>query len=216
MSYAHPRSSSRHVTGVAITVVLHVALIYALIHGLARKIVEVVAPPLETKIIAEAKPQLPEKPPPPPPPKLAPPPPPYIPPPEVHIQMPVQPPPTIAVAPSPAPPPPQVFAPTPPPAPPAPPQMARPAQRIADSCPKPPYTAASRRAGEEGDVRMKLLVDVSGRVLDAAIERSSNFRRLDEASREAALQCRFSPAIGTDGRPTRSWVTLDYAWRIRD
>src|SRR5690242_17432470 len=204
MSYAHPRSSSRHLTGVAITVVLHVALIYALIHGLARKIVEVVAPPLETKIIAEAKPPTPEKPPPPPPPKLAPPPPPYIPPPEVRIQMPVQPPPTIQVAPSPAPPPPQVFAPTPPPAPPAPPAQAQPAVRITDSCTlRPPYTAAMRRAREEGEVRVKALVDVSGRVLESNVDRSSGFRRLDEASREAVLECRYRPAVGSDGRPTR-------------
>src|ERR671930_696517 len=114
MSYAHPHASGRRFTGLIVTVALHIALIYALIHGLARKIVEVVAPPLETKIIAEVKPPQPEKPPPPPP-KLATPPPPFIPPPEVNIQMPMQQAPTItAVAPTPPPPQP-VFVPTPPP-----------------------------------------------------------------------------------------------------
>jgi protein TonB len=216
MSYAHPRSSTRRFAGVAITVALHIVLVYALIHGLARKIVEVVAPPLETKIIAEVRPAPPEKPPPPPPPKLAPPPPPYIPPPEVRIQMPVQPPPTISVAPSPTPPPPVAFVPTP--APPAPPQQAaRPPERIADSCEiKPPYTTASRRAGEEGEVRIKALIDVSGRVLESTIERSSGFRRLDDASREALLQCRYRPGLSADGRPTRAWVTVLYVWRLRD
>src|SRR5919198_5943459 len=118
MSYAHPHSSGRRVTGLVVTVGLHIVLIYALIHGLARKIVEVVAPPLETKIIAELKPPQPEKPPPPPP-KLATPPPPFTPPPEVNIQIPVQQAPTITAV-----------TPTPPPAPapivPSPPQRTAP------------------------------------------------------------------------------------------
>ena len=67
MSYAHPRSSSRRLTGVAVTIALHILLIYGLMHGLARKIVEIVTPPLETKIIEEIKPPQPDKPPPPPP-----------------------------------------------------------------------------------------------------------------------------------------------------
>jgi protein TonB len=57
--------------------------------GLARKVVEVIKAPIETKIIEEVKKQLPDTPPPPPP-KLAAPPPPFIPPPEVNIQVPVQ------------------------------------------------------------------------------------------------------------------------------
>ena len=60
MSYAHPRSSTRRMTGVAMTVALHIVLVYAMIHGLARKIVEVVLPPLETKIIEEVKPPAPD------------------------------------------------------------------------------------------------------------------------------------------------------------
>jgi len=67
MSYAQPRSSGRRTAGVILTIVLHIVLIYALLHGLARKIVNIVAPPLETKIIEEIKPPQPEKPPPPPP-----------------------------------------------------------------------------------------------------------------------------------------------------
>src|SRR6267378_249751 len=81
MSYAQPRSSSRRVTGLVVTVALH--------------IVEIVTPPLETKIIEEIKPP-PDKPPPPPP-KLATPPPPFSPPPEVNIQVPIQQAPTITV-----------------------------------------------------------------------------------------------------------------------
>src|SRR5260221_8627084 len=87
MSYAIQKDSSRRLTGLVAVVAFHVVLVYALVHGLARKIVEVVRAPLETKIIEEIKAPPPDKPPPPPPPKLAMPPPPYIPPPEVTVQV---------------------------------------------------------------------------------------------------------------------------------
>ena len=46
LSYAHPRSSGRRVAAIVVTIALHVALLYALMHGLARKTINVVAPPL--------------------------------------------------------------------------------------------------------------------------------------------------------------------------
>src|SRR5437667_9011033 len=96
MSYAQPQSSSRRLIAMVAVGIFLVLLIYTLIHGLARKIVEVVRAPLETKIIEEVKrPPPAQPPPPPPPPKLATPPPPFIPAPEVLIQVPVQPAPTI-------------------------------------------------------------------------------------------------------------------------
>src|SRR5438270_7986445 len=178
MSYADPtRNPGRRLTALAAVGVFHVVLIYALIHGLARKIVEVVRPPLETKIIEEMKrPPQEQPPPPPPPPKLATPPPPYIPPPEVQVQMPVQPPPTItAVVPTPP------SVPIPPPAAPGPARTA--AVVDARGCPKPPYPAASLRANETGIVSLNFLIDVDGRVLESKVQRSSGFKRLDEAAR---------------------------------
>jgi protein TonB len=207
MSYAHPRASGRRFTGLAVTVVLHIVLVYALIHGLARKIVEVVSAPLETKIIEEIKPQ--EDKPPPPPPKLTTPPPPFIPPPEVNIQMPMQQAPTISVAPSPTPPAPVVIA--PPPAPPA--EVRTPAVVQAASCEKPEYPAAARRANETGTVRLQMLIDENGKVVDSKVERSSGSRRLDEAARGALELCRFKPAT-VNGKPTRAWARLDYAWTL--
>ena len=89
MSYVQPQgNANRRMTGLAIVVAFHVVLGYALVNGLARKIVQVVTQPLETKIIEETRPPPPDKPPPPPPPKLVAPPPPYIPPPEVQVQVP--------------------------------------------------------------------------------------------------------------------------------
>ncbi len=188
-----------------ITVALHIALIYALIHGLARKIVEIVTPPLETKIIEEIKPP-PDKPPPPPP-KLAPPPPPYIPPVEVNIQMPVQTAPTITTV-SPTPPPkPAPFVPTPPRVVNTPPVV------NAASCDKPEYPPAARRANETGTVLLNFLIDVNGKVIDSKVERSSGSRRLDDAALEALGLCTFKPALA-DGKPTRAWARIEYVWRL--
>src|SRR5215471_18077305 len=95
-------------------VALHIALGYALVTGLARKVVEVIKQPLETKIIEEMKKPPPDAPPPPPP-KLATPPPPFIPPPEINIQAPIQIAPTITTVTTtkPVAPPPKVEAPPP-------------------------------------------------------------------------------------------------------
>jgi protein TonB len=211
MSYANPHASGRRFTGLIVTVALHIVLIYALIHGLARKIVNIVAPPLETKIIEEIKPPQPEKPPPPPP-KLAAPPPPFIPPPEVNIQIPIQPPPTITAAPTPPPPAPVVIAPPPPtPAPAAP--VRTPPVVLASSCEKPEYPPASRRANETGTVLLSFLIDTSGKVIDSKIERSSGSRRLDDAARAALGLCKFRPGT-VNGAPMQSWARIEYVWRL--
>jgi periplasmic protein TonB len=82
------RSPAKHMPSIIMVGLLHVAVGYALVTGLARKVVEVIKAPIETKIIEEIKKEIPDTPPPPPP-KFAPPPP-FIPPPEVNIQVPVQ------------------------------------------------------------------------------------------------------------------------------
>ena len=210
MSYAQPQSSNRRLAALVAVGIFHVLLVYALVNGLARKIVEVVRPPLETKIIEEIKRPPPEQPPPPPPPpKLATPPPPFIPPPEVQVQVPVQPPPTItAVVPTPP------SVPIPPPAVPAPAGPARtPAVVDARGCAKPPYPAASLRANETGVVTLNFLIDFDGKVLESKVERSSGFRRLDDAARAGLGLCRFKPAT-VDGRPERAWARIQYEWKM--
>ena len=76
MDYAEAqRNPTKHPVGLSVVIVLHVLLGWALVSGLARKVVEVVKAPIETKIIEEIKP------PPPPPPENLPPPPKNMPPP---------------------------------------------------------------------------------------------------------------------------------------
>jgi len=83
---ADPR---RHIVGFTFVILLHAFIVYALVSGLAKRVVDVVRAPIETKVIEEIK-----KPPPPPeivvppPPKMEAPPPPFIPPPEVQIATP--------------------------------------------------------------------------------------------------------------------------------
>ena len=61
----------------------------------------------------------------------------------------------------------------------------------------PTYPPASRRAGEEGTVRLKVLVDTNGRASNVAVTQSSGFTRLDQAAMEAVRKWRFVAA--TDG-----------------
>ena len=197
MSYAVQKDSSRRLTGLVAVVAFHVVLVYALVHGLARKIVEVVRPPLETKIIEEIKAPPPDKPPPPPPPRLAMPPPPYIPPPEVQVQVPVVMAPTITAVTTVKP----------------PEEYRTPAVVDANTCDKPAYPAAARRANETGIVRLTFLIDVDGKVLDSKVERTSGSRRLDEAARAGLSLCKFKPAT-LNGRPERTWGRIDYVWKL--
>ena len=98
---ADPR---RHMVGITFVILFHALVVYALVTGLATKVVDVIRAPIETKVIEEIK-----KPPPPPeivlppPPKMDAPPPPFIPPPEVQITAPIPQQPTITATQTPPP-----------------------------------------------------------------------------------------------------------------
>jgi protein TonB len=69
------------------------------------------------------------------------------------------------------------------------------------------------RANETGIVSLNFLIDVDGRVLESKVQRSSGFKRLDEAARAGLGLCKFQPAT-VDGRPERTWSRIDYEWKI--
>ncbi len=84
------RDPARHVIGITFVILMHALLIWALITGLGRKVVEVIKKPLTATIIEEIK--APPPPPPPPPPKkiieapkVQAPVEPYVPPPDVPV-----------------------------------------------------------------------------------------------------------------------------------
>lgn len=208
MSYAaRHMNPSKHLIGVIIVIAVHVLTAYALMTGLARKVVEVVRAPIETKVIEEKKKVA--EPDAPPPPKLAPPPPPYIPPPEVNIALPPTPSAnaiTVVTTALPK---------APPPAPRHDAARVPPVIDAARSCEKPEYPPASKRLEEEGTVLLRFLIDVDGRVLDSRVEKSSGYDRLDQAARTALGKCRFRSGT-VDGKPEQSWASLKYVWRLED
>jgi periplasmic protein TonB len=78
---------------------------------------------------------------------------------------------------------------------------------------EPSYPSASRRAGEEGTVRLKVLVDEKGRPREVAIANSSGFARLDQAAMEAVRKWRFVAATnGTN--PISAWTQVAITFRL--
>ena len=190
MDYSE-RSPGKNLSGITLVVILHLAIGYALVTGLARKVVEVIKAPLETKIIEEIKKPPPDVPPPPPP-KMATPPPPFIPPPEINIQVPVvTPPPTITTITTERPPPgpPPVIAP-PAPAAPALPPVRR--EYKASYRVEPVFPRQAQRDGISGTVVARVHVAPNGSVTQVQIMSSTN-RIFDREVIRALSQWRFNP-----------------------
>ena len=189
MNYAErERNPVKHLPSIAMVVALHIVIGYALINGLARRVVEVLKQPLETKIIEEIKKPPPDTPPPPPP-KLAAPPPPFIPPPEINIQIPQisQQAPTITT----------VTTARPPPGPPpvAQPQVTQPAIRReykASYRVEPTFPRQAISQGMSGHVTAWVHVAPNGTVTNVEIKTSTN-RIFDREVIRALSQWKFNP-----------------------
>jgi periplasmic protein TonB len=221
------RRPGRHAAGFGIVLGLHLLLGWALVTGLAQRMVEVIKAPIETKIIEEVKP--PPPPPPenlPPPPKFAPPPPSFIPPPEVVVNPPPTPAPTITTTtttPPPAapvtisPPP----APAAPPAPPAPPRVAaRPAVLNVSACaPKnEDYPPAAVRAEATGTTVIRFTIDAAGKVSNAEVVKSAGasreHRQLDRLALQKLSECTFRPGNDENGKPVGGSTDVTYVWKL--
>jgi periplasmic protein TonB len=223
------RRPGRHVVSFGIVVMLHLLLGWALVSGLAQRMVEVIKAPIETKIIEEVKP--PPPPPPenlPPPPKFAPPPPSFVPPPEVVVNPPPTPAPTITtttVAPPPAPvtiaPAPRPEAPPAPPAPVAPRRAVQPAALNVASCAPGPedYPPAALRAEATGTTRIRFTIDATGKIANAEVVRSAGVSRehrsLDRVALTKLSECRFKPGSDENGNPTGGTTEVEYVWKIQ-
>jgi protein TonB len=199
----------RRFGGIAAVLLLHIVLIYALLNGLATKVVQVIQHPIETKIIEPVKPP----PPPPlptvqlPPPKFAPPPPPFVPPPEVNVPTPPQPTITHQAAPV-------VAQPAPPPAPPAPPAPSKPVSAQVDvACPNSDqirstvvYPKEAQENNVTGDVLIEFVVDPQGHITDEHVAKSSDDSSLDRAAFNAVKK--FSCV--SQGQPVRVQVPFSF------
>ncbi|MEO5689655.1 MAG: TonB family protein [Burkholderiaceae bacterium] len=214
------RNPGKHPTGLIIVVIMHVLLAYALVSGLAKKVVDVIKV-TETKVV-DAPP-----PPPPPPPKDLPPPPKNLPPPPVYV-----PPPPVDVPPPPPQPnpiattdqkpiaaPERRIEPTAPSPSPGPAPVARSAVINANdpSC-RPEFPAAALRAQVSGVSRIRFTVDATGKVTAAEVVGSSGptreHRLLDNAAKLALPSCPIKVGTDAEGHPIGTQVEVAYSWKL--
>jgi periplasmic protein TonB len=72
----------------------------------------------------------------------------------------------------------------------------------------PSYPAMSRRLGEQGAVRLRVLITTEGRAARVELIQSSGYARLDQSAIQAIRSWRFIPAQRA-GQPIEAW----YEWR---
>jgi protein TonB len=78
---------------------------------------------------------------------------------------------------------------------------------------RPNYPEASRRRGEQGVVRVELLVDPNGRVVDVRVLESSGFSALDAEAVKTVRDWRFRPAQ-RGGLPVAGSITTAVHFRL--
>ncbi|WP_085810134.1 energy transducer TonB [Sphingomonas sp. TZW2008] len=218
MAYSDQKMSGSKVVAIVIVALIHAALGYAFVTGLAFQYVKKVSEKLNTFDVEEPPPPPPDEPPPPPPDVPMTPPPVVAPPPIVSTpsQAPV-----IQSVPTPPP----VYIPTPvappappPPAPPAPPVVSKaagakgdPAQWITND----DYPPSSIRAEEEGTTAIKWTINTQGRVENCVVTASSGSNALDQAAcRALTRRGRYAPATDATGNPIATTQTRRVVWRL--
>lgn len=218
MAYADQQMSGNRVIAIIIVALIHIALGYALVTGLAYEAATKVIERVTTIDVEEPPP--PEEPdePPPPEPETAPPPP-VAPPPPINIAPappPIQ---TQTTIPPPAPPAPIIPPPAPPAPPPPPPSQARDAtprgqsgwaRRIQDN-----YPSRALREETEGTVGVSVTIGPNGRVSGCSVSRSSGSSILDDAACKGMTRyARFNPALDAAGNPTTGRYSTSIQYRL--
>lgn len=99
------------------------------------------------------------------------------------------------------------------PAPPPAPIPPRPADYLNN--PRPPYPSLSRRQGEQGIVRLNILVNPDGSVARLELLKSSGYPRLDRSAMETVQSSwKFEPARQGD-TPVAAWVIVPIQFTLR-
>ncbi|TKA90101.1 energy transducer TonB [Guyparkeria sp. SB14A] len=80
--------------------------------------------------------------------------------------------------------------------------------------PPPAYPRASQRLREEGEVRLRVVVDREGKPVTWSVVQSSGHERLDRAAKEAVAKWRFDPAT-RGGEPVRGEVIVPLQFTLR-
>jgi protein TonB len=217
------RRPTKHLVGLGVVLVLHVLVGWALVDGLARKVVEVVKAPIETKLVEEVKPPPPPPKNLPPPPTKLPPPPAFVPPPEVVVT-----PPPVAQAPITSTPIPPSSAPVTNPgaepqgdAPPAAgPVVVAPKVNFQTDCALPVYPREARLERATGETLLRVAVAADGQVTEVEVLRSSGpsraHKQMDRALVSTVRQtCKFQPGT-VDGRPQPLSREVIFTWKLVD
>lgn len=79
--------------------------------------------------------------------------------------------------------------------------------------PQPDYPPLAKRAGEQGRVLLRILVNDRGMPESASVQQSSGFVRLDEAARVAALRARFKPFTEA-GKAIAAYVIVPISFQL--
>lgn len=84
-----------------------------------------------------------------------------------------------------------------------------------DHVPPPPYPALAKRRGWEGDVLLRVRVDVDGRPREVVVEQGSGHTLLDRRAVEHVLaRWRFRPAR-LDGAAVEAWARVPVSFRLQ-
>jgi protein TonB len=217
MAYADQQMSGNRIVAIIIVALIHLAVGYALITGLAYSAVKKAIERVTTVDIEEPPPE--EEPPPPPPEDTAPPPP-LAPPPPINIAPappPIQTQPTI---PPPAPPvlrvpPPAPVAPPPPPPPRVQPKGPEPRGNPSSWANSNDYPSRALREEREGVTRFSVQVDASGRVSSCTVTGSSGHSDLDSTTCSLIQRRgRFRPATNGNGDAVAGSWSSAVRWEI--
>ena len=215
MAYADQQMSGNRLIAIIIVALIHVALGYALITGLAYSAVKKAIERVTTVDIEE---EVPEEEPPPPPPDEVQPPPIVAPPPPIVFDRPAPQVETVQTPPPPAPVIP-IARPVQPPPPPPPPSRARGATpdglgrwsaRIQEQ-----YPPRAVRDEIEGRVGVRVTVGPNGRVSECSVSNSSGSSILDEAACAGMRNyARFNPALDAAGNPTTGSYSTTIVYQL--
>ncbi|NDA72843.1 MAG: energy transducer TonB [Betaproteobacteria bacterium] len=104
-----------------------------------------------------------------------------------------------------------------PPAPPAPaaPPPSYPASIDSKTCSNSDefYPRQSRQLNETGTVVLRFVVEANGSLSSVDVEKSSGYRRLDQAARKLLETCKFKPGM-VSGKLEKSSATLEVVWKL--
>jgi protein TonB len=219
MAYVDQQMSKNKLIAIILVALIHVAMGYALVTGLAYSAIKKAVERVTTVDIEEPPPPE-EEPPPPPEPETAPPPP-VAPPPPINIS--VAPPPIQVQTNIPPPAPPARIippaAPPAPPPPPPPPSQARAAtpnnqaswaRRIQEN-----YPARAIRDETEGRVGVRVSIGANGRVSSCTVTSSSGSRILDDAACDGMQRyARYNPALDDGGDATEGSASTTIVYQL--